>query len=369
MSKRDYYEVLEVARDATPDQLKKSYRRLAMKYHPDQNPDDARAADKFKALTEAYQVLSDPGKRTQYDRFGHEAANMGFGAGANVDVSSMTDFFESIFGSVFGGSRPRRRQAGTPGRNIKYDLKITLEDAIRGAEVKITVPRGERCSSCNGTGAAPGTRPLKCTQCQGAGTVRLQQGIFTVSTTCPACGGVGEVVREHCSRCGGKGLETRDHEFEMTLPPGVDDGAVKVLPGQGERGRNGAPDGDLIIMVHVEPHEKFVRRGNDLHSVVTITYPQAVLGAEVEVPTIGDPVRMRIKPGTVHDQVYRLKGKGVPFVRTGARGDQLVHIEIHIPSRLTERQRSLIAQLGEELGSKVEQSEPSFVDKLKSLFE
>ncbi len=371
MAKRDYYEVLEVPRDITAEQLKKSYRRLAMKYHPDQNPNDADAAEKFKELTEAYQVLSDANKRVQYDRFGHEAPNMGFGGGGtHVDISSMTDFFESIFGSVFGGGgTPRRKRRGKPGRDLKYDLNISLENAVTGASAKITVPRPVRCESCGGSGAAKGTLPKKCGQCNGSGTVRLQQGIFSMSTICPACGGQGETIVDSCNECDGRGLIVHDEGFEVDLPPGVDDGAVKVISGGGEHGRGGAPDGDLLIMVHVEKHDHFVRRNNDLHSVARITYPQAVLGAEVDIRTIDTPVKLRIRPGTEHGQVYRLKGKGVPGIRAEARGDQMVHIEIDVPTKLTEKQKELIAALGKELGTKVDTKPTTFVDKLKSFFE
>ncbi len=370
MSKRDYYEVLEVSRDVKPDELKKSYRRLAMKYHPDKNSGDDRAAENFKEITEAYQVLSDSQKRAQYDQFGHNAPNMDFG-GAHVDISSMTDFFESIFGSVFGGAgpRPRRRRRGKPGRDLKYDLAVSLEDAINGAEVKITVPRPVRCESCGGSGAERGSVPVKCRQCDGAGTVRLQQGIFTMSTTCPACGGQGESIDSYCDGCDGRGLVIRDESFEVTLPAGVDDGAVKVVSGAGEQGRGGAPDGDLLIMVHVKQHDHFVRRGNDLHSVVRITYPQAVLGAEIDVRTIDNPVKLKIRPGTEHGQIYRLRGKGVPGIRSKGRGDQMVHIEIDIPSDTSDRQKEIIMELGRELGSEVDMKSHSFVDRLKSFFE
>ena len=370
MNKRDYYEVLEVSRDANPEQLKKSYRRLALKYHPDQNPDDSQAAEKFKELTEAYQILSDPSSRARYDRYGHNAPEMGFGGGA-VDISSMTDFFDSIFGSVFGGggARQRRRRRGKPGRDLQYDLTIDLEDAVRGAEIRITVPRPVRCSSCKGTGAAAGSSPESCSQCGGTGTMRLQQGLFAVTTTCSACGGAGEVIRERCKECDGIGLVVNDEELDLTLPPGVDDGAVKVVPGAGEHGRGGAPDGDLHIMVHVNKHDRFVRRGLDLHSEIRITYPQAVLGTEVEIDTIEESVKMKVKPGTESGQVYRLRGKGVPSLRGRTKGDQLVHVEIDVPTKLTTRQQELIEELGRELGSKTEMQSPSIVDKIKSFFD
>ncbi len=369
MTKRDYYEVLGVSRDASSEQLKKTYRRLAMKYHPDQNPDDDQAAEKFKELTEAYQVLSDSNKRARYDRFGHDAPEMGFG-GAAVDISSMADFFDSIFGSVFGGGGQRqRRRRGRPGRDLQYDLAIKLEDAINGAEVKITVPRPVRCSDCGGTGAAAGTSPARCNQCDGAGSVRLQQGIFAMSTTCPACGGSGEVIRQQCQNCGGKARVVEEEDFEVSIPAGVDDGAVKVIPRAGEHGLRGAPDGDLHIMIRVEEHEQFVRRGQDLHSVLQISYPQAVLGDDVEASTIEESVQLRIKPGTDNGQVYRLRGKGVPSLRGRSRGDQHIHIEVMIPKKVTPRQEELIKELGKEFGDEVRPQPQSLIDKLKNIFE
>ena len=368
MSKRDYYEVLGVSRDTAGDQLKKRYRKLAMKYHPDQNPDDDQAAEKFKELTEAYQVLSDPNKRARYDRYGHDAPEMGFG-GTAVDISSMTDFFDSIFGSVFGGGTPRRRQRrGKPGRDLQFEVEITLEQVVTGAELKITVPRPVRCQLCNGIGSAGGQKPDRCNQCDGMGSLRLQQGIFAVSTTCPACGGTGEMIRDTCADCHGKGLVVKEEEFEVELPPGVDDGAVKVIPGAGEQGRRGAPDGDLHVMIRVKKHDFFIRRGQDVHAVVQISYPQAVLGTELEVPTIDGLVKMRIRPGTEVGQTYRLRGKGVPSLRGRVRGDQHVHVEIIVPKDLTPRQEELISELGKEFGDEV-QSKPSFIGKLKHLFD
>ncbi len=368
MTKRDYYEVLDVSRDATPEEMKKSYRRLAMKYHPDQNPDDNQAAEKFKELTEAFQILSDPNKRARYNRFGHDAPDMGFGG---VEVGSMADFFDSIFGSVFsgGGSSRQRRRRGRPGRDLQYDLSITLEDATFGAEVKIEVPRPVRCSECNGTGAAEGTSPERCSRCDGIGTVRLQQGIFAVSTTCPSCAGAGEIVRVQCTTCKAKGLVVEEEEFEVSIPPGVDDGAVKVISGAGEQGRRGAPDGDLHIMIHVKKHEHFMRRGHDLHAAVQVSFPQAVLGAEIEVPTIDGLAKIRINPGTENGQTYRLRGKGVPSLRGRSRGDQHVHIEVMIPTQLTPRQEELIKELGQEFGNRVEAKHRSFIDRLKNFFD
>lgn len=370
-TKRDYYEVLGVSRDVQPDALKKSYRRLAMKYHPDQNPDDGDAAEKFKELTEAYQVLSDPQKRATYDRFGHDAPGMsGFGGqGATVDMGSMTDFFESIFGSVFGGGPRQQRRRGRPGRDLQYDLKLTLEQVVSGADVRITIPRPVRCPDCGGSGGARGTKPQTCPHCQGRGQVRLQQGIFSMTTTCVACGGQGQRITEPCDKCGGGGLVSNEEEFEVSIPPGVDDGSVKIIGAAGEQGRGGAPDGDLHVMIRVERHDIFQRRGHDLHTGIEVTYPQAVLGAEVEVPTVDGPVKMKIKAGTENGKVYRLKGKGVPHLRSSRRGDQHVHVEVNVPTKLTDRQRKLVEDLGAELGTEVRSSPPSFFEKMKSLFE
>jgi len=369
-TKRDYYDILEVSRDVGPDELKKAYRRLAMKYHPDQNPDDPQAADKFKELTEAYQVLSDPNKRAAYDRFGHSGPDLGAGfGGATVDIGSMTDFFESIFGSVFGGAPRQRRRRGKPGRDLQYDVTITLEQAVNSADVRITIPRPVRCGECGGSGAARGSGPRTCPQCDGRGQLRLQQGIFTVSSTCVTCGGSGEVIREPCPECQGRGLVPREQAYDVHIPAGVDDGAVKTVPGGGEHGRAGGQDGDLHVMIHVKPHEMFQRRGLDLHSVVTISYPQAVLGAEISVPTIDGEVQMKIKGGTAGGQVYRLRNKGVPALRGGRRGDQHVHVEVDVPRKLSPRLRMLIEELGKELGTEITTQHPSFLERLKSLFD
>ncbi len=367
MSKRDYYEVLGVERDASPEVLKKAYRKLAMEYHPDQNPDDESAAEKFKELTEAYQVLSDSNQRAKYDRFGHDAPEIGFGGA--VDISSMADFFDSVFGSVFGGMPQERRRRGRPGRDLQWDLNVTLEDAVKGAEAKVTIPRPVRCADCSGIGSVNGEAPDRCPQCDGAGRIRLQQGIFAVNTTCPACRGMGEVIRTQCPTCGGRGLVIEEKDFEVPLRPGVEDGEVIPIQGAGEQGRRGAPDGDLHIMVRVDKHETFVRRGDDLHSVLEINYPQAVMGADVKVPTIDGSASMRIRPGTDNGQVYRLKGKGVLHRRGKTHGDQHVHIEVTIPKDLTPRAEELIIELSKEFGQEVKARPVSIIDKLKDFFD
>jgi len=368
-TKRDYYEVLEVAREVRAAELKKAYRRLAMKFHPDQNPDDAGAAEKFREITEAFQVLADPQKRAMYDRYGHSAPDIGGFEGGAVDLGNMTDFFESIFGSVFGGARRTRRRRGRPGRNLQYDLTLSLEQIVSGADVRITIPRPVRCEACGGVGSAGGNPPQPCRQCGGHGQIRLQQGIFAVAATCPACGGAGEVILERCATCGGEGLVRREEVFDVRIPPGVDDGSIKVMEGEGEHGRGGAPNGDLHVMIHLAPHDVFTRKGNDLHSAIQVSYPQAVLGAEVEAPTIDGPVKLRIKPGTEGGQVYRLRGKGVPHLRGSGRGDHHVHVEVCVPKKLSPKQRELIEALGRELGTEIQSKSPSFVEKMRSLFE
>ncbi|MFO8071346.1 MAG: molecular chaperone DnaJ [Polyangia bacterium] len=370
--KRDYYEVLGVARDVDAAGLKKAYRKLAMLYHPDQNPDDPQATERFREATEAFQVLSDPQRRASYDRFGHDAPEMGGfpGGGAGVDLGSMTDFFESVFGSVFGGGAPRgRRRRGKPGRDLQYDLTLDFEQIVSGAEVRITIPRPVRCETCGGSGRKPGSSPRRCGQCGGAGRIRLQQGIFAVAAPCAACGGTGEINVSPCQDCDGRGLVEREEEYEVSIPPGVDDGAVKVVAGGGEHGREGGPDGDLHVMIHVEEHPFFVRKGRNLHSQLKITYPQAVLGGEVEVPSVDGEVKLKIKAGTENGRVYRLRGKGVPSLRGSGRGDQLVHVEIDVPRSLTTRQRELIEKLGEELGTEVHSEQPGFLERLRSFFE
>ncbi|MBN2530923.1 MAG: molecular chaperone DnaJ [Deltaproteobacteria bacterium] len=368
--KRDYYEVLEVAKDASEQDLKKAYRRLAMKYHPDQNPDDDTAAERFKELTEAYRVLSNSETRARYDRFGHQGATSG-GAGYtgmdfDMDLGSMTDFFESIFGSMFGGATRRRRVRR--GNDLQYDLKVTLEQVISGADLRITIPRAVSCDECGGTGALKGTSPRVCSRCGGHGQIRLQQGIFMMSSTCPSCNGSGQEVAEPCPSCD-RGLVEKEEEFNVSIPPGIEDGKVKVIRGAGEHGRNGAPPGDLNIRVFIERHSVFERDGDDLVCEQAITWPQAVLGDEVEVKTIDSTVRMKVKPGTRSGQVYLLRGKGVPHFYSSGRGDLRVKIDIDVPTKLNDAQVELVEQLGKALGTAVKMKRHSLVDKVKSLFD
>jgi len=367
MNKRDYYEVLEVSRSASKQELKKAYRRLAMKYHPDQNPDDTEAVEKFKELTEAYKVLSDDSARARYNQFGHQRTDTGFsGVDFDMDMGSMTDFFESIFGSMFSGGG-RRRQKGRPGRTLQYELDVTLEQVIEGTELKITIPRPVKCNACQGTTARRGTSPKRCSRCNGLGEILLQQGIFTMKSPCPSCKGRGTVIDEPCTECENGRVE-KDEEFELKIPPGVSDGAVRVINGGGEEGLDGGRDGDLNVIIRVKRHELFERMDHDLCCVQVITWPQAVLGDEIEVPTINGSVRMKIRPGTRAGQTYVLKGKGVPHLKDSGTGNQLVKIDIDVPRIPKEKTRELIKQLGEELGFELKPQHPSFLDKLKNFF-
>jgi molecular chaperone DnaJ len=367
--KRDYYDVLEVSRDASEQDLKKAYRRLAMKYHPDQNPDDDTAAERFKELTEAYRVLSDADARARYDRFGHQASSASGGVGGmdfNMDLGSMTDFFESIFGSMFGGvSRGRRVNRGN---DLQYDLKVTLEQVMTGADLRITIPRAVTCDECGGTGSRKGTTPTLCQRCHGQGQVRLQQGIFVMSSTCPSCNGAGKVITEPCNVCN-RGLVEKEEEVNIAIPPGIEDGKVKIIRGAGEHGRNGGLPGDLNIRVNVTRHPVFERAGDDLLCDRVISWPQAVLGDEIEVKTIDSTVRMKVKPGTRAGQTYVLRGKGVPHFHGNGRGDLRVRVDIDVPAKLSDDQKELVEKLGESLGTSVKQKRHSLVDKVKSLFD
>ncbi|MBN2339880.1 MAG: molecular chaperone DnaJ [Deltaproteobacteria bacterium] len=366
--KRDYYEVLGVEKNADAQELKKAYRKLAMKYHPDQNPDDDQAAEKFKELTEAYKVLSNEESRARYDRFGHQGASSGNGYPGmdfDMDLGSMTDFFESIFGSMFGGAQRRRTRRGS---DLQYDLTVTLEQVVSGADLRITIPRAMPCDDCGGSGAQKGTTPTQCPRCNGHGQVRLQQGIFVMNSPCPTCSGAGKVIQEPCPHCD-SGLVEKEEEFNITIPPGIEDGKVKVIRGAGDHGRNGVPPGDLNIHVQVARHEIFERAGDDLLCERSITFPQAALGDDIEIETIDSKVKMKVKPATRAGQVYVLRGKGVPHFHGNGRGDLRVRMDIDVPAKLTDAQVDLIEKLGTELGTVVHQKRHSLVDKVKSLFD
>ncbi len=363
MSKRDYYEVLGVTREATPEELKKAYRSLAKKYHPDFNKDDSAAEKKFKEIKEAYDVLSDPQKREHYDRFGHQADFNGGAGGFNgagfggFGFGGIDDIFEQFFGGMTGGGR-RRPPGPEQGNHLRYDLEITLEQAFHGEEKVITIPRTETCEDCGGSRAKAGTNPEKCSSCGGSGQQQFTRstpfGRFVSSQPCVACRGEGKVVKEPCLACNGQGRVVRERKIEIKIPSGVEDGSKLRVSGGGEAGLRGGPPGDLYVVLRVRPHKKFKRQGNDLLLDVPISISQAALGVMMEVPTIDGKADLRISEGTQHGASFRLKGQGMPYLRGSGRGDLRVRVTVNIPKRLNAKQKEALMEFarlsGEEAG-------------------
>lgn len=353
MSKRDYYEVLGVPRDADENTIKSAYRKLARQYHPDVNKSEG-AEERFKEINEAYEVLSDANKRAAYDRFGHAGAQGGFGPGGAGfgGFGGFSDIFEEFFGGFAG---PRGAPRGpTRGNDLRYDLEITFEEAVFGVEKEIEVPRMETCPVCQGTGAEPGTKPIRCPQCNGTGEVRRAQqtilGQFVSVTTCPRCNGEGEIVTTPCSNCHGQKRVRVTRKLVVNIPAGVDDGMRIRLAGEGEPGERGGPPGSLFVLLTVKPHPLFQRQENDIVLELPVNIVQATLGAELNVPTLDGPMKLNIPAGTQHGAVFRLRGKGVPILRSNRRGDQLMVVRVVVPDRLNDKQRKLLKELGESLG-------------------
>ncbi len=367
--KRDYYEILGVGRDASEDELKSAYRKLALENHPDRNPDDAGAEERFKEASEAYAVLSDAEKRAKYDRFGHEAVG-GPGGPGFQDFQGFGDIFNDLFGDLFGsrmGGRGRGR--GQRGADLRYNLEIELTDVLEGKEVQVDLPKMMRCDPCEGSGARPGTTPEVCSRCQGSGQAIFQQGLFRISRPCDACRGEGQVIRDPCSQCRGSGRIEGQKTIKVRVPPGIEDGMRLRVAGEGEAGISGGPPGDLFVVILVAEHPFFVREGTDLLCEVPIQFVQAALGHEVEVPTLEGKVSLRIPEGTQSGKTLRLRGKGVPPVGSSTRGDQLVRIFVEVPTRLTDRQRELLEQFAEESDTAVSPVTKGFLDKLRDLFD
>ena len=348
MAKRDYYEVLGVPRTASEDDLKKAYRKVALMYHPDRNPGDDTAEQKFKEASEAYSVLSDKVKRAQYDQFGHVPEGMGAGAAGSSGFGGFGDIFGDIFSDFFGaGSRTRTRQ-GERGSDLQYNLEISFEQAAFGHSTEINIPRMEECDRCGGTGARSSKDIDVCPICQGSGQQRIQQGFFSVSTTCNRCRGMGRIVHAPCDKCQGQGRIRQYRKLKVTIPQGIDSGSRLKLNGEGEAGRNGGPRGDLYIGVAVRPHPFFLREEYDVHCEVPISIVQAALGAEIVVPTLDGKVELKIPPGTQSGRHFRLRGKGVPHIRGSGRGDQYVAAVVETPTNLTSRQRELLKEFSKE---------------------
>jgi molecular chaperone DnaJ len=369
MAKRDYYEVLGVNKDCSEDELKKSYRRLAMKWHPDRNPDNPKAEEHFKEAKEAYEILSDPNKRAAYDQFGHAGVDPQAAAGAGM--GGFGDIFSDIFGEIFGGGRGARSTVFR-GADLRYNLEISLENAAHGMETKIRIPAMAVCETCKGTGARAGSSPVTCPSCRGAGQVRVSQGPFSIAQTCPRCHGTGSVIPNPCTACQGSGRVKLQKTLSVKIPAGVDEGDRVRLSGEGEPGVNGGPPGDLYVQVHIKPHAVFQRDHDDLHCEMPVSITTAALGGEIEIPTLDGSARIRVPAETQSGKTFRLKGKGIKGVRSQTPGDLFCHVVVETPVQLTERQRQLLREF--ESLSSVDSARHNprakgWLDKVKEFFE
>ncbi|HEY5624680.1 MAG TPA: molecular chaperone DnaJ [Gammaproteobacteria bacterium] len=371
MAKRDYYEVLGCGRDVGEAELKKAYRRLAMKYHPDRNQDNPDAETQFKEAKEAYEILSDPDKRAAYDQFGHAGVEANQAGGFGGGGEAFSDIFGDVFGDIFGGGRRGRSQVFR-GADLRYDLELTLEQAVAGDSINIDVPTQVECAPCKGSGAAPGTDPTPCTTCSGAGQVRVQQGFFSIQQTCPACKGTGTIIQTPCRDCGGRGRVRKVKTLAVKIPPGVDTGDRIRLAQEGEAGRNGGPPGDLYVDIEVKPHAIFERDGRNLSCDVPIGFGAAVLGSTVEVPTLDGQVALKIPPETQSGRIFRLRGKGVRSVRASGVGDLFCRVQLETPVNLTDEQKELLKQFDSSIeagGSRHSPRARSWLDGVKKFFE
>jgi molecular chaperone DnaJ len=382
VSKRDYYEILGVERSANEVEIKSAYRRLAMKHHPDRNPGDKSAEEKFKEAAEAYAILADADKRGLYDRFGHQGVSAASGGGAGFDPTIFADFGDILgglgdifgFGDLFGGGH--RRGGPQRGSDLRYDLEISFEEAARGTETTIQIPRQEKCEACHGSGAAPGSSPSVCPQCRGQGQVRYQQGFFTVARTCPQCRGAGRIISHPCQKCRGAGRVTRDRKITVKIPAGIATGQQLRLQGEGESGAAGGPTGHLYVVIHVQEHEFFRRDGLSLFCEVPVNFTTVALGGEIQVPTLEGPETIKVPEGTQTGTTLRLRGKGMPEVGGRSRGDLFATVQVQTPKKLSREQRHLLEQLGKVLPKENfeprprqdEQDERNLFDRVKDMF-
>ena len=375
-NKRDYYEVLGIDKNATDEDIKRAYRKKAKECHPDLHPNDKEAEARFKELNEANEVLSDPDKRARYDQFGFDGPDMGGSAGGNpfggMDFSGMGgmgDIFDQLFNGGMGGSAQARRNAPRQGNDVRYELRLTFEEAAKGCHKSVEFYRYENCATCGGSGAKPGTQPQTCSMCKGTGQIRQSGGWMTTVRTCPACGGSGKVIKDKCSSCGGSGRVRMRRTLELDVPAGVDDNIVLSKRGQGEPGANGGPNGDLLIQITVKPHKLFRREGTNLRLEVPISFTQAALGAEIDVPTLDGSVKYTIPEGTQTDTEFRIRGKGIQQLGSNNKGDLIFKVRVETPRRLTEKQRELLRQFdGDDNGKQYDQRK-TFIDKVKELFD
>jgi len=370
VSKADYYEVLGVSRDVTDQDLKSAYRKQALKYHPDRNPGDHAAEERFKTASEAYQVLSDPDKRAAYDRYGHAGlGGQGFAGSPFAGGVDIGDIFGDLFGEMFnvGGSSQRgaRQQRGD---DLRFDLGLDFEDAFFGTETEVKIRRLETCGACHGRGTSTGRGPSTCGQCQGRGQIRYQQGFFSVARTCGACGGTGQVIGDPCQTCRGQTRVSSEFKLNVKVPPGVEEGTRIRYAGEGDAGRSGGPRGDLYVVLSVRPHDFFERKGYDLHCVIPISFPQAALGAEFEIPGIDGPVNLKIPEGTQSGRELRVRGRGIPYLNDKGHGDMIVKVLVQIPRKLSRSQRELVNKLAESLTVDNKPASPGLLEKMKDLF-
>ncbi|MGV3626796.1 MAG: molecular chaperone DnaJ [Betaproteobacteria bacterium] len=372
MAKKDYYEVLGVNRDASEDDLKKSYRKLAMKWHPDRNPDNPKAEEHFKEAKEAYEVLTDAQKRAAYDQFGHAGVDPSAGAGAGAGFGGFGDAFGDIFGDIFGGGGGgRQRSTVYRGADLRYNLEISLEDAARGTETRIRIPALEECETCHGSGAKPGTQPTSCTTCGGHGQVRMQQGFFSIQQTCPRCHGTGKMVANPCGTCSGSGRIKKHKTLAVKIPAGVDEGDRIRLSGEGEAGVNGGPSGDLYVVMQIKPHNVFTRDHNDLHCEMPVSFTTAALGGEIEIPTLDGYAKIKIPAETQTGKIFRLRGKGIKGVRSSTHGDLQCHVVVETPVSLTSRQKELLQEFEAISNKDSARHNPranSWMDRVKAFF-
>jgi molecular chaperone DnaJ len=372
-AKKDYYEVLGVNKDASEDEIKKAYRKLAMKYHPDRNPDNPKAEEQFKEAKEAYEMLSDDQKRAAYDQYGHAGVDPSMGGGAGAGFGGFSDAFGDIFGDIFGGARGGSGQRSNVyrGADLRYNMEISLEEAARGSETKIRIPVQSTCETCKGSGARPGTSPVTCTTCNGHGQVRMQQGFFSVQQTCPKCHGTGKMVKDPCPTCHSAGRVKQNKTLSVKIPAGVDEGDRIRLSGEGEAGVNGGPTGDLYVVIHLKQHEIFQRDGGNLHCEMPISFTTAALGGEIEVLTLDGAAKMKIPAETQTGAVFRLRSKGIKPLRSSEHGDLMVHVVVETPVKLTEKQKELLREFDTSTQADAGKHSPknkSWVDKAKDFF-
>ena len=374
--KRDYYEVLGVSRGASEDEIKKAYKKMARKYHPDLNPGDKTAEEKFKEVNEAYEVLSDADKKARYDQYGHAGVDPNFGAGGfgggfdgSFDFGDLGDIFGSFFGGGFGGGRRTNPNAPQRGESIRMSITISFEEAAFGCEKAVTVERYETCDTCHGNGCAPGTSPEVCPDCHGTGTVQVRRqtpmGVFATSSPCPKCGGKGRIIHQPCKDCRGSGMVRKKKTIQASIPAGIDNGQTISIRGQGNAGKNGGPAGDLLITITVRPHELFRREGTSVLCEAPITFTQAVLGAELEIPTIDGKVKYTLPEGTQSGTTFRLKGKGIPSINGRGRGDQYVTVYIETPKNLNKEQKEALKKFAETMGESNYEEQKKFFKKFK----